>query len=66
MGPARDPERRDRAELPVDRLPAAQEPVRHLHAAPLSTVYSIPPVILYYTFKRYLVSGLVSGAVSGS
>jgi len=32
----------------------------------VSTVYSIPPVILYYCFKRYLVSGLVSGAVSGS
>jgi hypothetical protein len=24
----------------------------------------IPPVVLYYVFKRYLVSGLVSGAVS--
>ncbi|OLB97719.1 MAG: hypothetical protein AUH30_09690 [Candidatus Rokubacteria bacterium 13_1_40CM_68_15] len=32
----------------------------------VSTVYSIPPVVLYYCFKRYLVSGLVSGAVSGS
>lgn len=32
----------------------------------VSTVYSIPPVILYYTFKRYLVGGLVSGAVSGT
>lgn len=32
----------------------------------VSTVYSIPPVILYYSFKRYLVSGLVSGAVSGA
>lgn len=32
----------------------------------VSTVYSIPPVILYYAFKRYLVSGLVSGAVSGT
>jgi len=31
----------------------------------VSTVYSIPPVILYYAFKRYLVGGLVSGAVSG-
>ena len=31
----------------------------------VSTVYSIPPVILYYCFKRYLVSGLVSGAVTG-
>jgi multiple sugar transport system permease protein len=31
----------------------------------VSTVYSIPPVVLYYCFKRYLVSGLVSGAVSG-
>ena len=30
------------------------------------TVYSIPPVVLYYCFKRYLVSGLVSGAVSGN
>lgn len=26
-------------------------------------LYSIPPVILYYLFKRFLVSGLVSGAV---
>jgi multiple sugar transport system permease protein len=32
----------------------------------VSTVYSIPPVVLYYVFKRYLVSGLVSGAVSGT
>ncbi len=32
----------------------------------VSTVYSIPPVILYYCFKRYLVSGLVSGAVAGT
>jgi multiple sugar transport system permease protein len=32
----------------------------------VSTVYAIPPVILYYCFKRYLVSGLVSGAVSGT
>lgn len=32
----------------------------------VSTVYSIPPVILYYCFKRYLVSGLVSGAVAGA
>jgi multiple sugar transport system permease protein len=32
----------------------------------VSTVYSLPPVILYYCFKRYLVSGLVSGAVSGT
>jgi len=32
----------------------------------VSTVYSIPPVVLYYAFKRYLVSGLVSGAVSGT
>ena len=32
----------------------------------VSTVYSIPPVVLYYCFKRYLVSGLVSGAVSGA
>jgi multiple sugar transport system permease protein len=31
----------------------------------VSTVYAIPPVVLYYCFKRYLVSGLVSGAVSG-
>jgi multiple sugar transport system permease protein len=32
----------------------------------VSTVYAIPPVVLYYAFKRYLVGGLVSGAVSGS
>ena len=32
----------------------------------VSTVYSIPPVVLYYCFKRYLVSGLVSGAVAGA
>jgi ABC-type glycerol-3-phosphate transport system permease component len=31
-----------------------------------ATVYSIPPVVLYYAFKRYLVNGLVSGAVSGT
>jgi len=32
----------------------------------VSTVYAIPPVVLYYCFKRYLVSGLVSGAVAGT
>ena len=32
----------------------------------VSAVYSIPPVVLYYCFKRYLVSGLVSGAVAGT
>ncbi len=32
----------------------------------VSTVYSIPPVVLYYVFKRYLVGGLVNGAVSGT
>lgn len=26
----------------------------------VSTVYSIPPVVLYYCFKRYLVGGLVT------
>jgi multiple sugar transport system permease protein len=28
-----------------------------------SVLYSIPPVILYYCFRRHLLSGLVSGAV---
>jgi multiple sugar transport system permease protein len=28
-----------------------------------SVLYSIPPVILYYIFRRHLLSGLVSGAV---
>jgi multiple sugar transport system permease protein len=32
----------------------------------VSTVYSIPPVIFYYVFRRYLTHGLVSGAVSGT
>jgi multiple sugar transport system permease protein len=31
----------------------------------LSTVYAIPPVIFYYIFRRYLTTGLVSGAVQG-
>ncbi|MEM1986739.1 MAG: carbohydrate ABC transporter permease [Nitrososphaeria archaeon] len=26
-------------------------------------IYSLPPIILYYTFRRYLVSGLFRGAV---
>jgi multiple sugar transport system permease protein len=30
-----------------------------------SVMYSIPPVILYYCFRRHLLSGLVSGAVTG-
>jgi multiple sugar transport system permease protein len=30
-----------------------------------SVLYSIPPVILYYCFRRHLLSGLVSGAVTG-
>lgn len=32
----------------------------------VSTVYSIPPVVFYYVFRRYLTTGLVSGAVSGT
>ena len=32
----------------------------------LSTIYSIPPVIFYYVFRRYLTHGLVSGAVQGT
>jgi multiple sugar transport system permease protein len=31
-----------------------------------SVLYSIPPVILYYCFRRHLLSGLVTGAVSGT
>ena len=30
-----------------------------------SVLYSIPPVVLYYCFRRHLLSGLTSGAVSG-
>jgi ABC-type glycerol-3-phosphate transport system permease component len=29
-------------------------------------IYSIPPVIFYYIFRRYLTHGLVSGAVQGT
>jgi multiple sugar transport system permease protein len=32
----------------------------------LSTLYAIPPVIFYYVFRRYLTTGLVSGAVQGT
>jgi len=31
-----------------------------------STLYSIPPVILYYFFRRHLLSGLVTGSVTGT
>jgi multiple sugar transport system permease protein len=31
-----------------------------------SVLYSIPPVILYYCFRRHLLSGLVTGSVSGT
>ena len=31
----------------------------------LSVIYSLPPVIFYYAFRRYLTHGLVSGAVQG-
>ena len=31
----------------------------------VSRVYSIPAVILYCVFRRYLTTGLVSGAVPG-
>jgi multiple sugar transport system permease protein len=30
-----------------------------------SVLYSIPPVILYYCFRRHLLSGLVTGSVGG-
>jgi multiple sugar transport system permease protein len=32
----------------------------------LSTIYAIPPVVFYYVFRRYLTTGLVSGAVQGT
>jgi multiple sugar transport system permease protein len=32
----------------------------------LSAIYSIPPVIFYCIFRRYLTHGLVSGAVQGT
>jgi multiple sugar transport system permease protein len=32
----------------------------------LSVIYSIPPVLFYYIFRRYLTHGLVSGAVQGT
>jgi multiple sugar transport system permease protein len=32
----------------------------------ISTVYSIPPVVFYYIFRKYLTTGLVSGAVQGT
>jgi multiple sugar transport system permease protein len=32
----------------------------------LSVIYSLPPVIFYYIFRRYLTHGLVSGAVQGT
>jgi multiple sugar transport system permease protein len=31
----------------------------------MSVIYSIPPVVFYYAFRRYLTHGLVSGAVQG-
>ena len=31
----------------------------------VAVLYSIPPVIFYYCFRRHLVSGLVTGAVTG-
>ena len=30
----------------------------------VAVLYSIPPVIFYYCFRRHLVSGLVTGAVT--
>jgi multiple sugar transport system permease protein len=32
----------------------------------MSVIYSIPPVVFYYVFRRYLTHGLVSGAVQGT
>ncbi len=32
----------------------------------LSVIYSIPPVLFYYVFRRYLTHGLVSGSVAGA
>ena len=31
-----------------------------------SVLYSIPPVILYYCFRRHLLTGLVTGSVAGT
>jgi len=30
------------------------------------SVYSLPPVCLYYRSRRYLTAGLVSGSVAGT
>ena len=32
----------------------------------LSVIYSLPPVIFYCIFRRYLTHGLVAGAVQGT
>ena len=32
----------------------------------VSVGYSLPPVCLYYLFRRSLTTGLVSGAVAGT
>jgi multiple sugar transport system permease protein len=26
-------------------------------------IYALPPVVIYYTFRKYMVSGLTAGAV---
>ena len=28
-----------------------------------SVIYSLPPVVLYYNFRRYMVGGLTAGGV---
>jgi ABC-type glycerol-3-phosphate transport system permease component len=28
-----------------------------------ATIYSIPPILFYYLFKRYLIAGLAAAAV---
>jgi len=44
-------------------LAADDSPLELLMATGL--IYALPPAAIYYTFKRYMVSGLTAGAVKG-
>ena len=55
--------RRDARRRPRQFSPADDSPWELLMATGL--VYALPPAAIYYTFRKYMVSGLTAGATKG-
>ena len=44
-------------------LNSDEAPWNYLMAA--SIIYALPPLVIYYTFRRYMTAGLTMGGVKG-